>query len=328
MFEKVSVADLQLVGKGKCGNVYALSEDRIIKTFNSFVDLSAVEKERNNAQRVHSMGIPTPQVYDIVTTQEGLGLIYERVDAPSLEHLMHEYPSRFPDYSRSLGRLCRKIHSIDAAGSGFMSAKAEFLNRLELSRDRICLVSGEESFRKIERLVRAVPDTKGIVHGDFHPDNVLVKDGKLILIDMADVTTGHPVFDLLSLYFLRVNKIKLWEIVEDHFESFSEDEKIKISEILEKNQSTTFSEQEGTAFWTSFMEGYLGTDDQELISRVTKPIADFSYLYMAFSERSRAFLGEEIVNIATKEGVTVLLERMDQLTDALEMTCFIPDKGI
>ncbi len=49
MLEKVSIDGLELIGKGKCGNVYILSEDRIIKTFHSFVKPEEVEKERDKA---------------------------------------------------------------------------------------------------------------------------------------------------------------------------------------------------------------------------------------------------------------------------------------
>ncbi len=323
MLEKVSVENLELIGKGKCGNVYVLSEDRVIKTFHSFVPKAAVEKEQRNARHMYDMGIPSPNVYDMVTTQEGLGLIYEKVSAPSMESLMRSEPSTFRDYSVQLGKLCRHVHSINAKGVGFISAKEEFLGRLELSRGRICAVSGEEACNVIEQLIRAIPDTNGIVHGDFHPDNVLVKDGNPILIDMADIMTGHPVFDLLSLYFLRVRKIKLQELINSQMECM-EDEAVKqkIRTIVERMQSNTFSQEQAKVFWRGFMEGYLDTQDTELIDRITHYIDGYSYIYAAFTERSKGFLGDEIVNISTADGARVLMERKDELLGCFEDKSF------
>ncbi len=321
--EKISVENLELIGKGKCGNVYSLSDDKVIKTFNSFVPAEAVEKEQRNAKHVYDMGIPTPNVYDIVSTEEGLGLIYEKVSAPSLEKLMRAAPSMLKEYSIRLGKLGRHLHSINSQGSGFISAKEEFLNRLKLSRETICEVSGEDAYHEIEKIIIAIPDAAGVVHGDFHPDNVLVRNGELILIDMADVMTGHPIFDLLSLYFLRVNKVKLQKLILAQMEH-TEDEalKAKIHKVLEMIQVNTFSEDMAATFWRGFMEGYLDTQDSERIDRITRCIDGYSNIYAACSERSRAFLGEEIVKITTADGVRRLLELKDKLAVSLSATGF------
>ncbi len=312
--KKVSVEKLEVIGTGKCGSVYSLSDDKVIKTFRSFVPAQAVEREQRNAKHVYEMGIPTPQVYDIVSTEDGLGLIYEKVSAPSLEKLMRAEPSMLKEYSIRLGKLGRHLHSINSQGIGFISAKEEFLNRLKLSRETICAASGEDAYNEIEKIICAIPDAAGIVHGDFHPDNVLVRDGELILIDMADVMTGHPIFDLLSLYFLRVNKVKIQKLILSQMEH-TEDEalKAKIHKILEMIQVNTFSEEMAATFWRGFMEGYLDTQDSERIDRITRVIDGYSNIYAAFSERSKAFLGEEIVMITTADGVRRLLEMKDEL---------------
>ncbi len=321
--KRVSVNGLELIGKGKCGNVYTLSEDSIIKTFHSFVKPEEVEKERDNAKRMHDMGVPTPDVFDIVMTEEGLGLIYERVAAPSLEKLMREDTDRMPEYAYRFGKLGRHVHSIKAKDLGFVTAKQDYLKRLSASRERICRLCGEQAYDEVVELVKAIPDAEGVVHGDFHPDNVLVKDGKLILIDMADVMTGHPIFDLLGLYFLRVYKIRFEHTVESRMQSVA-DEKIrkKVSDVIEKMQSNTFSEDLADLFWSNYIRAYLDTDDSTVINAVTRSIAGFSRLYMACMERAVGFLGDEIVDIGTEEGVKALLKQKDELIHSLNFDGF------
>ncbi len=322
--EKISVKNLEMIGKGKCGNVYSLSDDKVIKTFHSFIPAEAVEKEQRNSRHMYDMGVPTPNVFDIVSTEEGLGLIYEKISAPSLEKLMRAEPDKLKEYSVRLGKLGRHVHSIQAPEGTFIPAKKEFLNRLDMSRADIIAAAGEDACRQIEELIRAVPDTTGIVHGDFHPDNVLVKDGKLILIDMADVMEGHPIFDLLSLYFLRVNKVKMQNLIKSEAEQITDASlKEKIRKTMAMLQSNTFSEEMAAVFWRGYMEGYLDTEDGRQIEGITRIIDDYSNLYEVFSERSKGFLGQKIVDIMTADGVKRLLKVKDEMKGCLDKDGFV-----
>lgn len=312
----VSVKNLKVIGKGQCGNVYQLSDNQIIKIFNSFIPMESIEKERNNASMVHEMGIPSAEVYDIVDTEEGKGLIYEYINAGSLQQLMKEKPENMEAYSERLGKLCRKVHNTNVEGKGFYSAKKEFLDRLEASKELIVDLYDMETYSKIEKLILSVPDGSGLVHGDFHPDNVLIKNNEFILIDLADVMIGHPIFDLLSLYFLRVNKSVLFDAVRENLDNIhdAEDRNHAIA-ILEKHKtrSSTFSDTESAAFWKGFSKGYFADKNQEYIDKMTRLIDGFSYLYLAEATRSEGSFGKTIVRIGTKEGVKVLLERYDEL---------------
>lgn len=66
-----------------------------------------------------------------------------------------------------------------------------------LPRER--LFSPEQK-RLLERLINSVPERDTLVHGDFHTRNIFVQGDELILIDMADTSTGHPLFELGSMY--------------------------------------------------------------------------------------------------------------------------------
>ena len=45
----------------------------------------------------------------------------------------------------------------------------------------------------------AIPESDTVVHGDFHSKNVMIRNGELVLVDMANLTTGHPLYDLGSM---------------------------------------------------------------------------------------------------------------------------------
>ena len=41
-----------------------------------------------------------------------------------------------------------------------------------------------------------LPDT--LVHGDFHPENVVVHDGRAVLFDWSDAAVAHPLVDAMT----------------------------------------------------------------------------------------------------------------------------------
>jgi aminoglycoside phosphotransferase (APT) family kinase protein len=54
----------------------------------------------------------------------------------------------------------------------------------------------------VRRFGERVPETRAIVHWDFTPDNVLVRDGRVTgVIDWEGVRAGDPLFDLVTLAF-------------------------------------------------------------------------------------------------------------------------------
>jgi aminoglycoside phosphotransferase (APT) family kinase protein len=54
----------------------------------------------------------------------------------------------------------------------------------------------------VRRFGERVPEADAIVHWDFTPDNVLVRDGRVTgVIDWEGVRPGDPGFDLVTLAF-------------------------------------------------------------------------------------------------------------------------------
>jgi aminoglycoside phosphotransferase (APT) family kinase protein len=66
-------------------------------------------------------------------------------------------------------------------------------------RSRELLACCQDSVR---RFAERVPEAGAIVHWDFTPDNVLVRDGRVTgVIDWEGVRAGDPQFDLVTLAF-------------------------------------------------------------------------------------------------------------------------------
>ena len=72
------------------------------------------------------------------------------------------------------------------------------LMRERVSRlDRWC---SAEDMAALMSIVDAIPDCDTVLHGDLHPGNIMIQDGELVLIDLAEVTVGPRAFDLAAIF--------------------------------------------------------------------------------------------------------------------------------
>ena len=60
--------------------------------------------------------------------------------------------------------------------------------------------SDEKLAEKCMELIDAVPDTRHLIHGDFHTSNVFLQNTEALLIDMDRLAMGDPIFELGDLY--------------------------------------------------------------------------------------------------------------------------------
>ena len=89
---EVSVENLEKVGQGGTASVYRLDEDRIIKVFISNFPFFMVDEERELSRKLFLEGVPTAVPYEIVRCGDHLGVIYEMLNANSIDKYLAEEP--------------------------------------------------------------------------------------------------------------------------------------------------------------------------------------------------------------------------------------------
>ena len=63
-------------------------------------------------------------------------------------------------------------------------------------------------------MIAAVPERSTMVHCDFHAGNVMYQRGEIVVIDMADIGYGYPIFDLAGkIFLLPFHCSAIWEIL-------------------------------------------------------------------------------------------------------------------
>ncbi len=193
---EVSYAGLPLLGYGVSGSVYRLDDERILKVYKKEVALSEVERQMRIAGYVYNEGIPTARMDELVKCGECYGVIAEYLDGPSLVHYIGKDSGRRIESADKMGKLLAKVHAMKRDPSVFPAASQMYRDVLARASD--CIPDNEAD--RFAGLLDDLPGTPCVLHGDFHENNIMVRDGELILIDLDGMSIGSPVFELAQSY--------------------------------------------------------------------------------------------------------------------------------
>ena len=205
-FRKVSLANCQVIGSGGHGKVYKLDDETIIKIYHDNSSLSIIEQEREYAKNAFVNGVPSAIAYDVVETEEGYGVVFEMAGATTVSKYIMEHPEKLQECAVKLGTLLKTLNSTEADPKLYGDIKQIYLERAKIAEKYFT----EEENAQIVKLINAIPDGNGMIHGDFHTNNVMVQsDGELVLIDMADISRGNAIYDIggtfLTMYLSGMN---------------------------------------------------------------------------------------------------------------------------
>ncbi|MBW4610021.1 MAG: aminoglycoside phosphotransferase family protein [Hassallia sp. WJT32-NPBG1] len=98
----------------------------------------------------------------------------------------------FPD--RQVDRLTSQIDPLFADTSALVPQTDSGLSETEIETLRSLTSHLKEMCRELA--VCGIPST--LIHGDLHPQNVVVTDGKHIYFDWSDAAISHPFFDIVN----------------------------------------------------------------------------------------------------------------------------------
>lgn len=242
-------------GEGANGESYFhRSDPRImVKLCLNSTPREQVEHELEQARRVCSAGISTPEPGELITDGKGrYGIRFERIAGKkSISRAVADEPGKVEEYARLFAGMCRELHEVHLDTDKFVNVKDSYLQMLEESP----YFTPEEK-DKIRKFIMEVPDTDTAIHGDLQYSNAIIAGDRKYFIDLGDFAYGDPLFDLGMV-------LVCCKYSDPQF-------------ILE-----TFHLDMKTAgeFWLWFVKGYFGEDaDPDEVERMLKPYAGLKTL--------------------------------------------------
>jgi uncharacterized protein (TIGR02172 family) len=205
------LAKCPVVGKGMTSDVYALDQQRVLKLFHSESAHTRAEYEFKITRAVHAAGMPAPAVHELVELGGRPGIVFERIDGPSIFKQVQLRPWRLFAAVRQLAQLHAQIHAC-AAPPELPSQREWIAARIRTAED-LCDVEKNQ----LQRCIDALPDGTSLCHGDFHPDNVLVTVRGPVIIDWSSATRGNPLGDVaVTSYLIQTADLPPWAPLHAH----------------------------------------------------------------------------------------------------------------
>lgn len=193
------------IGEGSNSEIFEYENDnKIIKLAKPNTNKVTIQREFNNSLIVSKVGLPVPKPYQVVEINERPGIVFERIYGVPIKQLLFENLFNLLngneqqdswDVITSIARILSEVHQIsnDELPSQRDSIKYQIL--------RVDYLSNSEKNAVIGMLERLPIDNK-ICHGDPNPDNILVSNEKLVLIDWNDTTKGNPEADIAEFVIM------------------------------------------------------------------------------------------------------------------------------
>ena len=193
---EISVDGCEIIGQGGNGTVYRLDEDKIVKVYRPGVSIEKIEKERIAAKTALINGIPCVIAYDVVKCGESYGIVFEMLRSDTLAHAMKNAPEKFEEYVEKYVALAKELHGADLEDGAFPKIK-DILHSRVPNLAKWCT---QEELKLIDSLIDELPNGTSLIHGDFHPGNIMIQNGELLLIDMPEVSVGAKIWDIAAIY--------------------------------------------------------------------------------------------------------------------------------
>ena len=187
--------EYKLICQGNTAEIFLYDETKILKLFRNGFPYEIIADEYGVTRRISADLSFVPKVFGLVEYKDRYGILYEKIDGKDLIAVMLHKPYRLRAYSRSLAHIHALIHK-STVNSG-SDIKDKLADNINASTD----LTGQEK-KKIISYLKTLPCGKALCHFDFHPGNVMIKNGEFFVIDWMTACNGDAASDVARTFLL------------------------------------------------------------------------------------------------------------------------------
>jgi hypothetical protein len=192
----IDLNSLPLLARGGQADIYDMGDGRILRVPRRPQDYERIRYEYQVYLSLSGSGIAAPRVYGIEDVGGAPSIVMERIIGASMMDRIRGNPFSLGSEARELARMHMEI--LGANGTSPLMKNKD--------KARYCILASE-FFTEAEKellfkLLAGLPDGTAFCHGDFHPGNIIYRDGRSFVIDWSAASVGDFVSDVAHTYVL------------------------------------------------------------------------------------------------------------------------------
>lgn len=184
------------IAEGRTAEIFAWADGQVLKLFRIGYSAEVSTHEASIATTIFAAGAPCPTIGELVEADGRFGIVYERVDGPSLETLVRAQPWRIAPIARLLAETQVAVQGCAVPG---LPARRERLAQQIRAAAPLTPALRAAALRALDRL----PDGDALCHGDLHLGNILLSRRGPLVIDWENAAHGHPMADVARALLLQ-----------------------------------------------------------------------------------------------------------------------------
>jgi uncharacterized protein (TIGR02172 family) len=181
------------IAAGRTAEIYAWGEGRILKLLRPGFPAYLIQQEEAITAAVYQAGIAAPKIHAVVEVNGRPGIVYERIDGPSMIGNIERYPFRLREHATLLARLHAAIHTHTYSPAPEDAPKQKKILAQQIQSAEVLPAAVRNA---VLNLLDSLPDGNTLCHNDFHPLNVLMGPSGAVIIDWESASLGNPCADV------------------------------------------------------------------------------------------------------------------------------------
>ncbi|MCH8814408.1 MAG: phosphotransferase [Chloroflexi bacterium] len=197
-----AIEQLKKVGEGREAEMFEWGDGKILRLQRDPDSQARVALQAVAIEAASKSGLRVPAVYGEATELGRPGLIMERLDGTDILTLLGTKPWKLLWAARVCSELHAQMHDAIAV-SEIVPLKQRIRGMIE-SSDKVPERFAAFVLKELDEL----PDGDRLLHGDFHPGNVMTHGDEPVVIDWTAVSRGDPAADFArTRLLLRIGEL-------------------------------------------------------------------------------------------------------------------------
>lgn len=184
----------QPIAQGRTADVFGYGDDKVVKLLRPGFARSMISDEADRLEAASAAGAPCPAPRGVVEVSGRIGLAMDRVDGELLIDEAAFAPMRVSGWAKRFAAVHVAVMSCETSDlpllTDILAEKIEAADLTKAHRD------------KALSILAAAPEADAVLHGDFHPGNVIVDDSDATVVDWIDAARGSPSADVARTLWL------------------------------------------------------------------------------------------------------------------------------